>query len=370
MAATLAALTAPGAASAHARLLHTDPPNGYVAAASPLAVQVAFDDVVRPGPGNEVVRNGGGQVLLGRPYVSGGRVLVLPFRRGLTDGDYSVRWSIVSDDGHAESGVLAFGVGLGRPPPHSVLVPLATGPTVDSVLARWVFLVGVLVAVGLALFSLVVWFPDGEAAERLALLLSGSAVLAALGAADEAHRVGLSTRDGTALGVGFVVALVVATLGAAATMDRRALLPAVIAALCLAPVPAVAGHALDPGLSRVNVVVDVLHVAAAAAWVGVLVGLLAIRPPSMRRAVVLAATAVAVVGVTGIVRACYELVEPSQLWTTSYGRVLIVKTALFLTALVAGYLVRKRRAAVELTVVAFIVLAVAVLVQLRPGRIP
>ena len=119
-----------------------------------------------------------------------------------------------------------------------------------------------------------------------------------------------------------------------------------------------------------NVVADLLHVAAAAAWVGVLVGLLAIRPPTMRRAVVLAATAVVVLAVTGIVRACFELVAVSQLWTTSYGRVLLVKTALFLTALVVGYVWRTRRAAAELVVVAFIVLAVAVLVQLRPGRIP
>ena len=122
MAASLAALAAPGAASAHARLLHTSPVDGSVAAQSPLGVLVDFDDDVRPGPGNEVVRNGGGRVLTERPRVGGGgRTLVILFRRALADGDYSVRWSIVSDDGHLQSGVLAFGVGLGRAPPHSVL---------------------------------------------------------------------------------------------------------------------------------------------------------------------------------------------------------------------------------------------------------
>jgi len=29
----------------------------------------------------------------------------------LGDGDYSARWAIISDDGHLESGVIAFGVG-------------------------------------------------------------------------------------------------------------------------------------------------------------------------------------------------------------------------------------------------------------------
>jgi len=367
-----AALAAPAAALAHAILLRTEPSDRAVLASPPAAVRLVFDDTVRVGRGNAAVRNGGGSVLRGRPYVAGD-TLVLPVRRGLADGDYSVRWSIVSNDGHPESGVLTFSVGLGRPPPVSVLEPVATGPTANSVLARWLFLAGVLVAVGLALFALVAGFPEGDAAERLALLLCASAVLAAVGAADEAHRVGLATRDGTALGAGFVVAVVVATLGAAATMERRALRPAAFAALCLAPIPAVAGHALDPGLSRVNVVADVIHVAAAAAWAGVLLGLLALRMPPTRRAAVLAAAAVAVLAATGIVRASFELVAFSQLWTTSYGRVLLVKTALFLTALALGYLVRRsgtRRAAVELALVSVIVLAVAVLVQLRPGRVP
>jgi copper transport protein len=367
------ALAAPAAASAHARLLHTSPPDGWVSAKPPLAVLVVFDDTIRVAPGNEIVRNGVGPVSTERPRIVGGRRLVIPFRRGLAEGDYSVRWAVESDDGHLESGVFAFGVGLGRPPPVSVLEPLATGPTASSVLARWLFLAGVLVAVGLALFSLVVSFPEGDAAEQTALLLCASTVVAAVGAADEAHRVGLSTRDGTALGAGFVVAVVVATLGAAATMERRALRPAAIAALCLAPIPAVAGHALDAGLPRLNVVADVLHVAAAAAWVGVLLGLLVLRAPATRRAAVLAAAAVAVVAATGILRASYELVAFSQLWTTSYGRVLLAKTALFVAALVVGYLVRRnptRRAAVELALVSAIVIAVAVLVQLRPGRIP
>ena len=322
------------------------------------------------------MRNGGGSILRGKAYVSGGDVLVVPLRPGLGVGDYSVRWAIVSDDGHLQSGVIAFGVGAGRAPPRAALEPLATGPTAATVAGHWVFLAGVVGAVGLALFSLLVWRPaprEDETAERLALLVSVFAVLAAVGAADEVHRVGLATRDGTALGAGFVVALVVASLAAAATMERRVLVPALVAALCLAPVPAVAGHALDPGLPRLNVVVDVLHVAAASAWVGVLVGLLALRPPAetMRRVVALGAGSVVLLIVTGVVRASFELVSLSQLWETSYGWTLIAKTDLLLLALLVGRLVRgnvTRRAAIELGVVAVLVVAVSVLVQLRPGR--
>ncbi len=207
--------------------------------------------------------------------------------------------------------------------------------------------------------------------ETIALTLSSSAVLAALGAAEEAHRVGLQTRAGTAFGAGFVAAVVVASLAGAATLERRALRPALVLALGLAIVPSVAGHALDPGLSRLNVVADVLHVLGAAAWVGALLGLLLVPDAPRRRAVLLAAGGVVVLAVTGVVRASFELLHLSQLWSTSYGVTLLVKTAILAAALAAGWLMRARirmRASVELGLVALVVVAVSVLVLLRPGR--
>ncbi len=367
-AAALAVLLAPAPAWAHASLVRTEPANGAVLARLPAQVRVVFDDVVRPGPGIAAIRNGGASILAGRARVAGTRTLLVPLLQGLGDGDYSVRWSIVSDDGHLESGVLAFAVGLGRAPPPAGLAPQATGPTADSVGARWLFVAGVLGAVGMALFTLLV---RPREQERIPIIVSTSGVLAALGAAQEMHRVGLATRDGRALGAGFVVALVVASLGAAATLDRRALRPALVVALSLAVVPSLAGHALDPGLARVNVVADVLHVLSAAAWTGVLVGLVAVRGTDLRRAGALALAAVAVLGVTGATRAAYELTAPAQLWETGYGRTLLVKTGLLLAAFVLGRLLRGRtqyRAGVELALVAALVVAVSVLVELRPGR--
>ena len=361
-------LMAPAAAWAHASLVRTDPANGAVLAHSPAEVRVTFDSTVRPGPGIAAIRNGGASVLAGQARVAGAKTLVIPLRRGLADGDYSVRWSVISDDGHLESGVLAFGVGIGRAPPIAGLTAEATGPTADSVGARWLFFAGVLGAAGMALFTFVV---RPRELERIPIVVSTAGVLAALGAAQEIHRVGLSTRDGKALGAGFVIALVVATLGAAATLDRRALRPALVTALLLAIVPSFSGHALDQGLSRVNVVADVLHVLAAAGWIGALVGLVAVRGAELRRVGALALASVAVLGATGITRAVFELTGVAQLWETGYGRTLLVKTGLLLGALVFGWLLRERvqyRAAAELVLVVAIVVAVSVLVELRPGR--
>jgi copper transport protein len=362
-----AALAVPSAAWAHATLVRIDPANGSVLAQPPADVQVVFDDTVSVGQGIEAIRNGGGSVLAGGSHVERGRTLVVPLRRSLADGDYSVRWSIVSDDGHRQSGVLAFAVGIGRPPPTAALSAESTRPQAGGVASRWLLLAGVLGAVGIAIFALVARVRD----ESIALALSSAAVIAALGAAEEAHRVGLETRAGTAFGAGFVAAVVVASLAGAATLEGRALPPALVLALGLAIVPSVAGHALDPGLNRVNVVADVLHVLGAAAWVGALLGLLLVRDAPRRRTVALAAGGVVVLMVTGVVRASFELLHLSQLWNTSYGIALLVKTAILVVALAAGWFVRTRlrvRAGVELGLVALLVVAVSVLVLLRPGR--
>jgi copper transport protein len=73
-----------------------------------------------------------------------------------------------------------------------------------------------------------------------------------------------------------------------------------------------------------------------------------------------------------------ELSAVSQIWSTSYGRTLIVKTALFVPLIALGWLNRamlidafsrlRRSAAAEVTLLCGVVVAVAVLTELRPGK--
>jgi copper transport protein len=363
--AVVAALGLPAAALGHASLVRTLPANGAVSARAPHAVRVVFDDTVSVGPGNRAVRNGGGSVLAGSPHVERGRTLVLPLEPNLARGDYSVVWSIVSDDGHPESGVIAFGVGKGRPPPVAQLSARAGSLTFANVVARWLFLAGVLAAVGTAVFSL----STRTASEAVPLVITSAAVAAALGAADAAHASELSTRAGQAFVAASIYGIVVATVAAVATLEPRALRPSLWLALPLVLAPTAAGHALDRAVSRINVPADVLHVAGAAAWVGALIGICLTR--EVGRAAWLALAGVALLSATGVVRAVYELRTFSQLWDTGYGRPIIVKTALLLVTLAVGWLLRasaRRRAAIELVLVAGIVAAAAVLVLERPGR--
>ena len=356
-AALLLALALPAAAAAHASLVRTQPLDGSVLRASPADVRIVFDDVVRRGPGIEAIRNGGASVLAGTARVVGGRTLVVPLRPHLPNGDYSVRWAIVSDDGHLESGVLAFAVGVGRPPPTAALRAEAAGAQPGAVAARWLFLGGILAAVGISLFALA----GGARDEAIALALTSTAVAAALGAADAAHGAGLSTRAGTVFFAASIYGVVLALLAASATLAPRVLSAALVLALPLVAAPTLSGHALDRGLPRLNVAADVLHVAGASAWVGALVGLVVTRRRDFR----LVIAGVVVLVVSGVVRASYELLHVSQLWDTNYGRTILVKTGLLLAAAALGLW---RRPRIELVLVAGLVVAAAVLVLERPGR--
>jgi copper transport protein len=372
------ALGLPSLAHAHASLVRSEPANGAVLGAAPTSVRFVFDDDVRAGSGLKAIRNGDGSVLAGKPHVLRGRVLVVPLRAGLPEGDYTVLWRVRSDDGHTLAGVTAFGVGTGRAPPTAAL-SVENRPSAFDVVSRWLFFAGLLTAGGAALFR----FAVGPVPMRL---LFGAFLLVFFGVSGMLHDVSLSTRFGAVMAAATMVAGAGAVLASVAPLFPWLEPLPFLAALLLLPAPSLAGHALDQGRPRIEVVVDLLHVMAASLWLGGLVALaLALRGRDdrvgvLRRFSNLALVSVLVLATTGVIRAFSELGSVGQLWSTGYGRVLLVKTAL-LTALTAiGWLNRyrlvprlsvhglRRSVAAELALFAGLVAAVALLTDLRPGR--
>jgi copper transport protein len=369
------ALALPAAAAAHATLLRSSPADRGVVATAPRAVRFVFDDTVRVASGIRAVRNGGASVLGGKPHVLGKRTLVVPLRR-VGEGDYTVLWRVVSDDGHTEAGVISFAVGAGRAPPTPAL-SASSGPTAKDVISRWLLFAGILVAAGGALFRIA----TGVARTTLvlpafvAVFLGGSGLLP--------HSGTLTTRFGIAYSIATVVAALGATAAAISLVDARASVAVWACGLVLLPLPSVAGHALDAGQLRIEVVVDVFHLAAAAVWTGGLVQLVfALRegtPRLMRRFSTLALVGVGVLSATGVIRAIGELRSVSQLWTTGYGRLLLVKTGLLAVLVCLGWLNRyrlvprgdatllRRSATAELVLLAGLVVAVSILTDVRPG---
>jgi copper transport protein len=398
----VAALAAPAVASAHANLVRIRPADGAVVATAPSAVRVLFDDAIRPGPGVEAVRNGGGSVLAGRAYVPRGnrRELVVPLRRGLERGDYSVRWSVVSDDGHDERGVTAFAVGSGAAPPMASLSAGGTGRTGDVAL-RVLLFAGLLAAAGAGVFRLAVW-PRGVPDWELAIVVLAGCLLAAVGAAGLAVRATSGTRFDH---VEWILAGLAAGGAAIALQWLRA---TAVVTLALVPLPTLAGHALDSSQPWWSALADAVHLLGASVWIGGLLALAVALPRAartlepMERARVLAAGAarfstlalgsVLVLGATGLARALRELSAVSQLWDTSYGRTLLVKTGLLAGLVLLGVRNRyrlvprlraatgrnpaalrafaglRRSVAAELGLLAAVVGAVALLTELPPGR--
>jgi copper transport protein len=406
--AAAAALSAAAAAAppawAHARLVSSTPADGDVVASPPRQVTIRFDDTVRARGGTTVVANSDKRsVVAGKPRAHG-RVLTIPLRK-LRDGDYTVRWSVLSDDGHTIGGVLAFAVGAGRAPPSAALSAGGTGLTRD-VISRWFFFAGLLVAVGVTLFVPLAWWPALRAAgadldERpLWPLAFAGFLMAFLGASLLLpHHGAGTTRFGLTYEIGGIIAVVGATMSAIALVDRRFGRGAFVCALALLPIPSLAGHALDRGgrwPRPIEVVADVLHVGAAAVWIGGLLALAVALPRASRRlspeqrplfaaALVprlsaFALVSVLVIGTTGLIRALSELSAFSQLWSTGYGRALVVKTALLVAVVALGWVNRsrlvprlrlatlRRNVVAELVLLAGIVTAVAFLTDLAPGR--
>ncbi len=346
---------------------------------APTGVRVVFTDDVRLASGIKAIRNGGGSVLDGKPRVVDGRVLVIPLRGGLVDGDYTVLWRVLSDDGHKFSGVIAFGVGAGSRAPPQAALSADNGPSAQDVVSRLLFFAGLLTAAGAACFR----FAVGRVPVRLML---GAFLLVFVGVSGMAHDVPVATRFGTVMAVAAVVSGVGAVLAAVAPVYRRLEPLPFLAGLALLPLPTLAGHSLDPGRPLLEPVVDFLHVAAASFWLGGLVALgLALtgsgdRAPMLRRFSSVAFVSVGVLAVTGVISAFAELHSLEQVWSTGYGRLLIVKTALLSALVTIGWINRyrlvprlsldglRRSVAVELALFAALVAAVALLTDLRPGR--
>ena len=379
----LVALAVPTAAFAHANLIRVTPADGSAVKTAPASIRLLFDDVIRTEPGIRAVDNAGSSVLGGSPRVAGGRTLVIPLRAGLRRGGYTVLWRVLSDDGHQVAGVTTFAVGVGQPPPRPVLAKPSESRVVPG-FERWLFLGGILLAVGLSLFRIAM---PRDAAPSLRLLVLGFALAAGGGAALVA-RTSLSTRFGLVIAIAVCVAVVGAGVSLAARFVRRLAAGAWACGLALVAAPSASGHALDPGRSRIELPIDVLHVAASSVWFGGVVALAfaarhgEFRERALRRFSALALLSIGVIGVTGVVRAVSELSSIAQITETGYGRLLLVKTGLFAVLVVLGWTNRyrlvptlaksaqqlRRNLRAEALLFVGLIAAVAFLTQTRPGR--
>jgi len=178
------------AVSAHAILLHTEPPDqctalqsprlptrdprcdtGVVLAGPPTAVQLWFSEAPQPiGEGITVTSPTGAHVATGPVRVEGARMRV-PVTGIAPDatGTYIVTWEVIAADTHPERGSFAFSIGEPSvgivSPDRSGDNPLTGGLAVASI-ARWLHFLGYALGFGPLAFVVFVLHPLSRAARH------------------------------------------------------------------------------------------------------------------------------------------------------------------------------------------------------------
>jgi methionine-rich copper-binding protein CopC len=158
-------LALPGVAAAHSVLVSTDPSRDSVLSGPPAQVSGTFNEPLQKlFPAMTIVGpdDNEDKWQAAEPTVSGA-VISVPMKPGAPAGKYTVNYRVTSEDGHPVSGSWSFTVTSPGPPAGPSTNAAAPSPSAgassaqtpngeDDPMPMWPFVVGVIAAVGVALF--------------------------------------------------------------------------------------------------------------------------------------------------------------------------------------------------------------------------
>lgn len=313
--------------------------------------------------------------------------LIVGLKPNLAKGTYVLAWTTSSTvDGHILRGTVPFGIGLASAPLDSAAletaVPVASSGTPFEMAVRWAGLLSAAVIVGSFGFWLLQDAPlrqfiapagpirrirrrqTGLAAIALVVFLAATFGLLVLQASISADRpllaalgqpllkVALQTRYGQLVLARGVLGVILGGLlllrarrdsGETGRIDRLGLLggAALLAGITLTSHSAAGATSTPFGVLPIGVAADWLHLVAAAVWVGGLVQLSGLLPLTLAsgepiarsrllgslvpRFSLVAAVALASLGVTGLIEALIHVGSLENLLNTAYGQALLVK---------------------------------------------
>ncbi len=385
-----AIVIAPAPAQAHAALVQSTPQAGTKLNSAPGTVVLRFSEPINVRLSRAEVADPSGRSFAHASATDGQMSVQL---RSNAPGIYVVRWKTVSPlDGHTLRGSFEFGVGVVPKAMDESASPGPRGLDLPIGAARAVQYGGLLTAVGMLLMiALAERTPRLEWASRpklwvpLALGLAGGAIstigeaLVAAGGPSIADVTGYLT---TGLpGIARLVLVGAETVGLlAALRGSRRVLDSLAVAF---PALAASGHAAAVRPEWWGIGVDTVHLVSAGLWAGSIVAFAVSRPPGgyrspegrdlLQRFTPVAIPAFLVTVATGSLRAAQELGAPSDLWSSSYGRVLSLKLAAIAVMIPLSLLAWRRiagslRVEAVLVGVAFVAAAGLAIYPLPPGR--
>ncbi len=414
----LGVLVAPAApASAHAALVASDPGNGTIVPDAPNRVTLTFSESVQLLNGKiRILAPDGSRADQGEPTAAG-TTITIPLRTGGGRGTYLVSYRVLSADSHPVAGSLTYSVGAASTPPADNGAGGPVDPVVRTLIpiTKYLGYAGLVLLVGPVLVLALLWphrlSRTGPA--RLVWtgvgLVLGSTLLSLWLQAPYAAGTGLfgaslgDLREVLGSAFGAVMLVRLGVICAAAFLlrpllrgtggDNRADLALLgvlgVAAMSTWPLT---GHPAASPVAGVSVVVDAIHLSSVAVWLGGLVMLVAFllpRADERELGAILpiwsrwAFTAVGALILAGVVQALIEVSSFSGLINSTYGRLILLKSALAAAAIgIAAYsrkLVLNRSAAtaprplrravlVELAITAVVLGVTSALVQIPPPR--
>jgi copper transport protein len=392
-----ASLALPAAASAHAYLIKTVPAASQVLDGSPPNVQLTYDEAVEPRFAIVSVTDAAGRQETTGPVTRSPAdpdTLVVPLRPHLPEGWYLIYWRAISVDGHPVQGAFTYAVGPNPGPAPEFRVPSvsATAATPQLLIARWVMFVAVMAAIGLFVFRVLIARPvvrrvEGVRLRAVSVAMIGFSVLGLIAipvyldfstANDSLRSVfdlgalvplfGVTAFGRAMLKLEICFALFCLAAWVSLWLDRperrrqrsvaelASILGALLAAAAVLIIPGAAGHAAQTSPRGLTLGFDWLHLGAASIWLGGLIGLLVLsftlpgreRVPALTVCVprfsAVAFGSVLALAAGGIGEAVDHLPAVDALWLTGFGRAILVKTGLFIVAmlLASGNLLRSR----------------------------
>ncbi|MDE3193753.1 MAG: copper resistance protein CopC/CopD [Chloroflexota bacterium] len=297
-----------------------------------------------------VIDSSGSRVDAGSTAVVPGHPLelTLPLRPRLPNGVYTVRWRTVSTvDGHLAAGSFAFGVGVAvSSPAGASSATTSAGPTPAAVATRMLLYLGLIGVLGTVILGLFAFGMLPLPLRRVIVLGAAIALVGGLGVVVDqilAADVTASTLFQSSLGAAlFARTLAALVLMAAALLQlrpqwSRPSAPAAgAAALVAMAIDVLNSHASAQSPALLNDLAQWLHIAAVGLWIGGLMALVVVllrTPPEVRsdasrRLSTLAGIGLVVVAATGVFRAVVEIPSWTDLVTTTFGALVLVKVAL------------------------------------------
>jgi copper transport protein len=375
-------LLLPASASAHAMLLESSLVNGAVLDVPPTAVTLRFSEAFEPNFSSiELYGEDSIPIGLERASFPAADVMAVGLPDSLRPGSYTLVYRVLSAvDGHKSVGFLLFSIGTGAAPlASSVPLPAAdAGPTPTAIAIKSLELLTALLLVGGLVWLVTLLLPAlrsqplaATSVRRTIWVIQWASLGLLVGTLAEFALRAAERGDGT------LTSITYADIVSGLALSRWGMLALIRLALTTLVIPLVflagrsrgageaaiglgalilltfsmSGHAAATARPLLPIVADWLHQLMGAIWLGGVFGLAAValvtrRTPAAERTTLLAhligrfsplaLISIALVTLTGVIRSLNQIPALADLWSTTYGRTLLIKLAALGGALLLG----------------------------------